>query len=563
MRTNLPITNKEYILQDAETVVSKTDLHGNITYVNADFVKISGFSEEELLGSPQNIVRHPDMPAEAFADFWETIKAGKAWTGLVKNRCKNGDHYWVEANAAPIIKDGTMVGFTSIRVKPTRQQVSAAEQAYAAIKSGNSSIKIREGGVVKARTGLNFSKLSHASISTVIVSATLAMLVIFGSTLYAALNGSLINTFIGSLVGGVGCFAYGAFLMRTVVRPLRQAKQDLDQMSAGDLSGRIQASGSAEMVAMLQGLRVLQTNVKLLVGQIKEAAEVVTQGATEIASDTNDLLVRAEVQTSALEQTSSSMEELTSTVAQNAQHAEEANRLVGQAAHTAIEGGKAVEQVVDTMASIKASSNKVVDIISVIDSIAFQTNILALNAAVEAARAGDQGRGFAVVATEVRSLAHRSAAAAKEIKALIGASVEKVQGGSVLVESAGATMREIVDAVQQVAVYMQDITVASREQTAGINQVNVAITEMDTSTQQNTVIVQDSAKAATRMNGQAAQLTELINSFTLVLTQRSAQTMSNMNVSTGPARGQRPGKEDARMPLNNRSAPKELPRIGA
>ncbi|QYF95229.1 PAS domain-containing protein [Massilia sp. PAMC28688] len=539
MRNNSPVTHKEYVLGDTETVVSKTDLKGNITYVNADFVKISGFSEAELLGSPQNIVRHPDMPAAAFADFWETIKAGKAWTGLVKNRCKNGDHYWVEANAAPIIEGGKMVGFTSVRVKPSRQQVAAAEQAYKKINDGERAIRIREGAVVPARAGLGAWAV-ETRLSVQVAIATLLMLAAFGLAVFAALQGATVPALLLAAGGTAACLAYGALLMHSVVKPLRQVKQDLDQMSAGDLSGRIRATGSVEMVAMLQGIRVLQTNVKLLVGQIKEAAEVVTRGAGGIAEGTSDLLLRSDEQTSALQQTSSSMEELTGTVGQNAEHAEEANRLASQAAQTAIEGGNAVKQVVDTMQSIRTSSGKVVDIIGVIDSIAFQTNILALNAAVEAARAGDQGRGFAVVATEVRSLAHRSAAAAKEIKTLIGNSVEQVESGGALVESAGSTMRDIVSAVQQVAGFMQEITHASREQKIGIEQVNGAITRMDSATQQNTAIVEDAANAASSMNGQAIKLTELINSFKLVSHSRGGRGMA-----AAPPAAAQPGRTPA------------------
>jgi aerotaxis receptor len=169
MRNNLPITHHEYILQDTETVVSKTDLHGKITYINRDFVKISGFSEFELMGSPQNIVRHPDMPQEAFDDLWRTIKSGKAWTGLVKNRCKNGDHYWVEANVAPIFEQHQIVGFTSIRIKPSRAQVTAAAAAYAALKAGDRSISLHEGAVVRHNWLHRFNLFKHSTIQTRVI----------------------------------------------------------------------------------------------------------------------------------------------------------------------------------------------------------------------------------------------------------------------------------------------------------------------------------------------------------------------------------------------------------
>jgi aerotaxis receptor len=540
MRTNMPVTNSEYILKETETVVSKTDLNGNITYVNHDFCKISGFSEEELIGSPQNIVRHPDMPAEAFKDFWSTIKAGKAWTGMVKNRCKNGDYYWVEANAAPMLEDGKMVGYTSVRVKPSREQVAAAEQAYRAIKSGSNEFEVHGGSIVARSFFRRFDLLAILSIrSKIMLSSGLLTLLFIANLLFSASGNQQFDAWsiAASTIGIVFGLVSGFLLYRAVVVPLRNVKQDIERMSAGDLSARIDANGDDEFAQMMQTLRVLQTNVKLLVGQIKEATDVVNIGAAEIATGNANLSARTESQASSLEETASSMEELTSTVKQNADSAREANRLVASASETAIKGGKAVGQVVGTMASIRESSRRIVDIIGVIDGIAFQTNILALNAAVEAARAGEQGRGFAVVAAEVRNLAQRSAGAAKEIKSLIGDSVEKVEAGSKLVDDAGKTMDEIVTQVQQVAGYMSDITLASQEQSEGIEQVNHAITQMDEVTQQNAALVEQASAAAENMQSQAGKLTQLVDSFKLVSgaqTTRGGNAQPVASASTTP-----------------------------
>ncbi|HJV75646.1 MAG TPA: methyl-accepting chemotaxis protein, partial [Noviherbaspirillum sp.] len=421
MRTNMPVTNVEYVLKDTDTIVSKTDLRGIITYINRDFVNISGFSEEELLGSPQNIVRHPDMPREAFEDFWCTIKSGKAWTGLVKNRCKNGDHYWVEANAAPILENGKMVGYTSIRIKPSREQVAAAEQAYREIRNGNRNIGVHEGSIVR-RSPLGllkfFGKLSLKS--KIMISSGLLTLLFAANLLALSLDNHSVAVLAGaaSAIGLLLSLLSGFLLHSGAIAPLERMCDDIERMSAGDLTGRINSDGDNEMSRLAQSLRILQINVKLLVGQIKEATDMVSRGASEIASGNADLSARTESQASALEQTASSMEELTGSVKQNAGNAREANTLMASASDVAVKGGHAVGQVVGTMASIRESSRKIADIIGVIDSIAFQTNILALNAAVEAARAGEQGRGFAVVASEVRSLAQRSAGAAKEIKEL-------------------------------------------------------------------------------------------------------------------------------------------------
>ena len=525
MRNNMPVTHVEYVLKDHETVVSKTDLQGRITYVNQDFVNISGFSEDELLGAPQNIVRHPDMPVEAFADFWDTLKAGKAWTGLVKNRCKNGDHYWVEANAAPIIENGQIVGYTSVRTKPARDQVQAAEAAYRAIKAGDRALKIEEGRAIRP----NFLErcclclMKDLSLKSILTVAAVSMMLLFGlmgvlawlATTEAnqALTGWLMAI---AMLGMPLAVGFAVVCHRIVVAPLERARGDIERMGSGDLTGRIVAGGVAEVSRLMQSLRILQINIKLLVGQIKQSTGLVGTAASEIAAGNMDLSSRTESQASSLEETASSMEELTSTVKQNAENARQANQLVVATADIAARGGDVVGQVVDTMASIKDSSRKIADIIGVIDGIAFQTNILALNAAVEAARAGEQGRGFAVVASEVRNLAQRSAGAAKEIKGLIEDSVGKVEAGGKLVDVAGEAMHEIVSSVKRVTDIMGEIAAASQEQSSGIEQVNQAITQMDDMTQQNAALVEQAAASSESMQTQAEKLTQLVAAFTLV-----------------------------------------------
>ncbi|OGU21229.1 MAG: chemotaxis protein [Hydrogenophilales bacterium RIFOXYD1_FULL_62_11] len=525
MRSNLPVTHVEYVLKDTETVVSKTDLHGNITYVNQDFINISGFSEEELLGAPQNIVRHPDMPVEAFEDFWRTVKSGKAWTGLVKNRCKNGDHYWVEANAAPLIENGNIVGYTSIRTKPGREQVQAAESAYHAIKAGDTSLKVEEGNAVRPSLLQRccLDRLGGLSLKTVLLLASVSTAALFGVMAILAwsvtteANQALTGWLIALATLGMPLAAVFAWMCyRIAVVPLERTREDIERMSSGDLTGKINASGADEVTRMMQALRTLQINIKLLVGQIKQSTEQVHVAASEIAVGNADLSSRTESQASSLEETASSMEELTSTVKQNAENAHQANQLVVSTADIAVKGGQVVGQVVDTMASIKESSRKIADIISVIDGIAFQTNILALNAAVEAARAGEQGRGFAVVASEVRNLAQRSAGAAKEIKVLIDDSVGKVDTGGKLVDEAGIAMNEIVSSVERVTAIMSEIAAASQEQSSGIEQVNQAVGQMDEITQQNAALVEQAAAASESMQAQAQKLAELVGAFRLV-----------------------------------------------
>ena len=895
MRNNLPVSNIEIQLDERALIVSKTDQKGQITYINRDFIDISGFTEAELIGQPHNIVRHPDMPSQAYVDMWSDLKDGRPWTGMVKNRCKNGDHYWVLATATPIRENGQIAGYMSVRRKPTRQQVEAAESAYRLFREKKAGgLQIRHGEVVKGGEGFlagwslkkrlvagfgvllaamvlvaglgiwgmsdtnravgnlyndrlqptqalaSIGKLMADNRSQVLLSlqhdpagpyaslhdhpldfhikqidanvaeialqwelykktvgaeehrqmadafdearkryvvdglipakeallgglfgeanlillkrinpsytvaaqkasdlfkfqvqqgqAQLAdseqtftserlwiLLVVFlalaigsaiavgiirsitrpidsildtfqalshddftrnvnvsrndelgkvlqglqsmqiqqgfnvaeslriandnlririaldcvssnlriadddGKVLYA--NKGMLSTlrqiepglreqqpgfsvdgFVGSNIGAFYQDSEAALKTLRELQGTRQTELDIghriyniitnpiinergqrlgtvgewvdrtaelnaqrsvaalvSRASAGDLAARldtstldgfykelgtginslVETSGAAigEIADLLSRVAdgdltqtisseyqgtfgVLrddanQTVIKLrdLVGEIQLSAQTINTAAKEIASGNQDLSSRTEEQASSLEETASSMEQLTSTVKQNADNARQANQLAGTAQQVADKGGEVVNQVVHTMSAIHQSSSKIADIIGVIDGIAFQTNILALNAAVEAARAGEQGRGFAVVATEVRNLAQRSAAAAKEIKGLISDSVEKVENGNKLVDQAGRTMEEVVSSIKRVAKIMGDIADASNEQSAGIEQVSLAVSQMDEVTQQNAALVEQAAAAAESLEEQAHQLAQTVAVF--------------------------------------------------
>lgn len=919
MRTNLPVTNTEYILTDSDSIVSITDLQGKITYINEDFKRISGFTEAELMGQPQNIVRHPDMPVEAFADFWATLKSGRPWVGYVKNRCKNGDYYWVKANATPMYERGQLTGYMSVRGKPSRTNVEAASNAYALFREGKAGgLKIQDGKVVKSSVfdRINFMKKMNIRKRLIFILSLLSVLIlsmgilgmvgmsqmsgklksVYDDRLVAmshldrvvrsfarnniALNNMLIDTseesikkeldnigenkavidkrwkeftetyliaeekvlvekfnaniqvyraealspmmkalrgrefaeakklrdtkllplynpvadnindlieiqmhegqrlyeeansqyviartvvIIVIVVGFVLALIFGMLLLNGILKPLQRAvgvfrnisegrydnnieidlndevgqvldglqsmqiklgfdvnesrrianeatriqialdnvatnvmiadndrniiymnksvdvmlknaekdiQKDLPNFRAtglvgtsidgfhknpahqkqllatftstwktevmiggrtfslvanpvlnakgdrlgsvvewndrtlevatekevadivqgavmGDFSRRMDMAGKtgffkqlgegmnkltetsevglSEVVRMLSAMakgdltdritneyhgtfgqlkddsNATVDNLKEIIGQVKEATDTISTASKEIAAGNTDLSQRTEEQASSLEETAASMEELTSTVKQNAENAKQANQLAKGASEIAVKGGEVVGQVVGTMSSINDSSRKIVDIISVIDGIAFQTNILALNAAVEAARAGEQGRGFAVVAAEVRNLAQRSAAAAKEIKTLIGDSVDKVEVGTKLVDEAGKTMEEIVNAVKRVTDIMAEISAASIEQSSGIEQVNQAITQMDEVTQQNAALVEEAAAAAESMEEQAQTLTQAVAIFKLDDTSQqqprriAASTQSSSRSAERPA----------------------------
>ena len=891
MRVNMPVTDKEVMLTERTLIVSKTDLKGRITYINKDFLDISGFTEAELLGEPHNIVRHPDMPPEAFEDMWRTLKEGRPWTGLVKNRCKNGDYYWVLANATPIWEGGQITGYMSVRRQPSRNAVEETEHIYRqfrdkkasglaisygrVVKTGFSlgdrvaamSVKARltatvglligvlllvglaglfslhssnEGlrslyeeriaaavkvsradmlllrnrtlllemlshptaeaivednkviqsniseinrlldevkpllhgdevpqfdllmakraqfvteGLQPALTAINAGKLEDARTLTLEKVKPLSIAVReqaaklnqqqldLARQAYEAGQAQFLwvrNLVIGLLVVGLLFAIYAAKgLIRSITKPLADMQETLRNVSQGDYSNAVDITRNDEIGQALQGLQSMQTRLgfdvaeskrvademtrikialdnvstgvmiadssrtiiyanhsvrrilkgaeaairrqlpnfdadhmvginidtfhknpqhqanllatftnthvanltisdrhlrvtaspvlneqgerlgavaewldrtaeiqveqevanmvqgaqqgdfsqrlsiegkdgfflqlaeglnklsevtstglqdvaqvlqhiasgdlthkieadyegifgqlkddtnttverlKEVVSRIKDATQAINTAAQEIAAGNQDLSSRTEEQASSLEETASSMEELNATVRQNADNARQANELAKTSNEGVVRGGAVVKQVVVTMGEIQESSRKISDIIGVIDSIAFQTNILALNAAVEAARAGEQGRGFAVVATEVRSLAQRSATAAKEIKMLIAESVDKVEGGAKLVGQAGATMDEVVNSFQVVANLVTEITNASREQASGIEQVTQAVSQMDEVTQQNAALVEEAAAAAESLEDQARGLVQAVSMFKL------------------------------------------------
>ncbi len=320
---------------------------------------------------------------------------------------------------------------------------------------------------------------------------------------------------VGAAIAVAVGFLLAFISTRSITMPIRKAVASAQAIADGDLSTQVEATGQDEAAQLLLALQTMQTNLARIVGNVRQGSESVSTASAEIAQGNNDLSARTEQQASALEETAASMEELSSQVKHNADNARQANQLAMSASTVAIKGGEVVAQVVDTMRGINEASRKIADIISVIDGIAFQTNILALNAAVEAARAGEQGRGFAVVASEVRSLAGRSAEAAKEIKGLINASVERVEQGTVLVDQAGSTMEEVVTSIRRVTDIMGEISSASNEQSLGVSQVGEAVAQMDQTTQQNAALVEEMAAAASSLKSQAQELVQTVAVFTL------------------------------------------------
>jgi aerotaxis receptor len=513
VRENLPVTNREYDFPANATLMSTTDPQSRITYANDAFVSVSGFTRDEIESQPHNMVRHPDMPPEAFADMWATLKAGEPWTALVKNRRKNGDHYWVRANATPVARDGQVTGYMSVRTKPSREEVAAAEALYADFRNGKAGHLRFSKGLI-ARAGLLgwTSSLQTMSakwrIRLALVAATLAI---------AASAGAL-------GFGGPDLLKLGAclvvimtltsmWLRNQISKPLEEMRDQALRVATGDVKNALHMNRTDEIGMTMRTIGQLGLMFRWIIDDVSGQVLNAKTATAEIAQGNSDLSARTEQAAASVEETASSMEEMTATVKNNASTAQQATQLSGTASSAADRGGKAVGAVVTTMNDITHSSKKIADIIGVIDSIAFQTNILALNAAVEAARAGEQGRGFAVVASEVRSLAHRSAEAAKQIKVLINTSVEKVESGVKLVDDAGKTMDEIVSQVNRVSSLISEIATATNEQSDGISQVSEAIGHLDQVTQQNAALVEQSTAASESLKQQMNRLADAVGVF--------------------------------------------------
>ena len=525
MRANLPVTQHEYRFASEQTLVSVTDLKGRITYCNRAFVEVSGYPAHELLGQPHNLVRHPDMPEEAFRDMWDTIKSQVPWTGLVKNRRKNGDHYWVRANATPMLDGDQITGYLSVRTAPDAESIAGAERLYAKMRdeknSGKTTIALKHGQVVRTGTMGRLNRLFSPGLTARVA---LVQMLMGGLTLGMVAAGLPLPLVALGVVLTVGVAT--SITSAWAVKPMESLVSDANHLAAGDLSHAVKTGSRGHVGQLQQALNQMSVNLRTVVSDVRQEMDQLGMSVQEIADGNQDLSERTESQASSLEETAASMEEIHGNIQQSAESAQRGYRLADDTKEVTHRSNDAVASVASSMQEISNSSKKITEIIQLIEGVAFQTNILALNAAVEAARAGEQGRGFAVVATEVRALAQRTTAAAKEIKHLITTSNVLIDAGNNQTSVALERMNVALGAVDMVAVVLEEISSASKEQTLGVAQINEAVAQMDTMTQQNAAMVEELAATAQSLS---SQVKEVSNSMRLFRLKSGELTVSQMD----------------------------------
>ncbi len=502
MSSSSSVTQREHPLDDSTTLMSTTDLRSIITHANDTFVQVSGYSQQELVGQPHNLVRHPDMPKAAFADMWYTLKQGEPWTGIVKNRCKNGDHYWVRANVAPMVRDGKVTGYMSIRTKAQKEEIAAAVPLYQALAEGRCRKRVYKGRVVgKGVVGrLNALPLRWRT------RGVMALLFVALAAALMALSAPALSLLWCALVVLLGC----ACFEWQIVRPVEQVSREALSVATGEKSSVGQFNRGDELGLTLRAVGQLGLMSRWLINDVACQVASVRDGSVTLAKGNDDLNARTRQTVVNVQQTVATMSQMAASVQHNSATAAAADKLSSAASSAAIHGGRAMETVVKTMDEIASSTQRIGSITTLINDIAFQTNILALNAAVEAARAGEQGKGFAVVAGEVRHLASRSASAANDIRKLIEASASKVQSGSDQVHAAGQTMEDIVSQVQNVTRLIAEISGSTSEQATGLADLTRAVAELDAITQKNAGLVEQNAAVSAMVRHRASRLEDAV-----------------------------------------------------
>lgn len=502
MSSQLYVTQQNTPLDDDTTLMSTTDLHSYITHANDTFVNISGYSLNELLAQPHNLVRHPDMPKAAFADMWYTLQQGEPWSGIVKNRRKNGDHYWVRANAVPMVREGNVTGYMSIRTRATDAEIAAVEPLYKALNEGRCRRRIHKGLVV--RKGW-LGKLPAMPVRWRVRSVMALIYVVLAAALH--LSGT---PWLAQLMCALVMLLGTAAFEWQIVRPIENVAKQALKVATGERNSVVHLNRSDELGLTLRAVGQLGLMCRWLINDVSSQVSSVRNGSETLAKGNDDLNKHTRQTVNNVQQTVTTMNQMAASVKQNSETASAADKLSIAASSAATQGGEAMDTVIKTMDDIANSTQRIGTITTLINDIAFQTNILALNAAVEAARAGEQGKGFAVVAGEVRHLASRSASAANDIRKLIDASADKVQSGSQQVHAAGRTMDDIVSQVQNVTQLIAQISHSTLEQSDGLTSLTRAVGELNDITQKNAELVEESAQVSAMVKHRASRLEDAV-----------------------------------------------------
>lgn len=489
-------------LDDDITLMSTTDLQSYITHANDTFVQVSGYQLNELLDKPHNLVRHPDMPKAAFADMWYTLKQGEPWSGIVKNRRKNGDHYWVRANAVPMVREGRVTGYMSIRTRATDEEIAAVEPLYKALNEGRCNRRIHKGLVV--RKGW-LGKLPALPIRWRVRSVMALMFAVLATALQQT-GAEWPLLLMSALVMLLGT----AIFEWQIVRPIENVARQALKVATGERNSVSHLNRSDELGLMLRAVGQLGLMCRWLIHDVSSQVSCVRSDSETLAKGSDDLNKHTQQTVENVQETVTTMNQMAASVKQNSETAAAADKLSIAASSAATHGGEAMDIVIKTMDDIANSTQRIGTITTLINDIAFQTNILALNAAVEAARAGEQGKGFAVVAGEVRHLASRSASAANDIRKLIDASADKVQSGSDQVHAAGRTMDDIVAQVQNVTQLIAQISHSTLEQSDGLSSLTRAVNELSRITQKNAELVEESAQISAMVKHRAGRLEDAV-----------------------------------------------------